>query len=105
MVGSKGRARMWAKTQRLAGWAGLGSRPAETPREWSRRVGEAVAVPGEASRLAAAYEEAKYGRPDLQRIKDDDAVSAYRRLRNALWSRVFRPASATPPANSRRRRR
>lgn len=104
--GLDGRARMWAKTQRLAGWAGLGSRPAETPREWSRRVGEAVAVPGEASRLAAAYEEAKYGRPDLQRIQYDDAVSAYRRLRNALWSRVFRRKQReAAPAGSRRRRR
>ncbi len=104
MGGLEGRARLWAKTQRLAGWAGLGSRPAETPREWSRRVGEAVAVPGEASRLAAAYEEARYGRPEAQRIADDDAASAYRRLRNALWSRVFR-RKHDDPAGARTRRR
>ena len=42
MGGLEGRAQLWAKTQRLAGWTGLGSRPAETPREWSRRMGRAI---------------------------------------------------------------
>jgi len=90
LSGLDGRSRLWAKTQRLAGWAGLGGRPEETPREWSQRVGSAVAREDEARRLAEAYEEARYGRPDLQRIEDEDAESSYRKLRNSLFGRIFR---------------
>lgn len=84
------RAQLWAKTQRLAGWAGLGSRPAETAREWSRRVGSAIDREPEAAGLAEAYEESRYGRPDLQRIDDDTALSAYQKVRGALVSKVLR---------------
>jgi transglutaminase-like putative cysteine protease len=87
------RARLWAKSHRLAGWVGLGGRPEETPREWSRRVGTAVAREDDARRLAEAYEEARYGRPDLQRIEDEDAATAYRELRNTLFGRIFRRKS------------
>ncbi len=90
MGGLEGRPRLWAKAQRLAGWAGLGARPAETPREWSRRVGQAIDLPDDAIQLSDAYEEARYGRPDLQRIDDDVAAGAYERLRNTLLGRVFK---------------
>ena len=88
--GIEGNARLWAKCQRLAGWARLGGRLAETPREWSRRVGEAVAQPDAASNLATAYEETRYGRPDLERADPEETQSAYRRLRNTLVATVFR---------------
>ncbi|MCC7365758.1 MAG: DUF4129 domain-containing protein [Dehalococcoidia bacterium] len=88
--GLQGRARLWAKVHRVAGWAGLGSRPEETPREWSRRVGSAIEREGEAVQLASAYEESRYGRPDLQRMSDDQAEGAYKQLRNSLFGRVFR---------------
>lgn len=97
--GLDGRARLWAKTQRLSGWAGLGSRPAETPREWSRRMGSTVEREDEAILLSNAYEEARYGRPDLQRIEDEDAESSYRSLRGALLAKVMRrkpPEKKTP---------
>ena len=90
------RGRLWAKTQRLGRWARLGPAPAETAREWSRRVGDTIAMPDDAGRLADAYEEARYGRPDLQRIDDAEATSAYRRLRNTLLATILR--RGRPPA-------
>jgi hypothetical protein len=89
MGGLEGRARLWAKVHRLAGWAGLGGSTTETPREWSHRVGESVHVEDEAVRLAQAYEEARYGRPDVQRVDEASAEGAYRRLRNALAAKLF----------------
>ena len=83
------RARLWAKSQRLAGWAKLGPHHAETPREWSRRIGGAISAEDEAKRLAAAFEEARYGRPDLQRIDDSEASGAYLKVRNALAAKIF----------------
>jgi len=83
------RAKLWAKAHRVASWAGLAGRPEETPREWARRVGVAVAKEQEASRLADAYEEAIYGRPDLQRIEDEEAEAAYKEVRNTLFARIF----------------
>jgi transglutaminase-like putative cysteine protease len=88
--GLDSRGRHWAKAHRLAGWARLGGSQAETAREWSNRVGNAVEQPDPASRLADAYEEARYGRPDLQRIEDEEAVTAYKSLRNAIAASVWR---------------
>jgi len=84
------RAQLWAKTQRLSRWAGFNARSNETPREWSRRMGEGVEHPAEATILTDAFEEIRYGRPDLQRIDDEDASSAYTRLRGALLGTIFR---------------
>ena len=85
-----GRARLWAKTQRLAGWAKLGSKPAETPREWSRRMGRTIDREDDAIQLSNAYEESRYGRPDLVRIDDEDAESSYKNLRGALIAKLTR---------------
>ena len=85
-----GRARLWAKTQRLAGWAKLGSKPAETPREWSRRMGRTIDREDDAIQLSNAYEESRYGRPDLVRIDDEDAESSYKNLRGALVAKLTR---------------
>lgn len=89
LAGLDQRARLWAHTQRLAGWAGLGSKPAETPREWSRRLGRAVQREQPAERLSQAYEESRYGRPDRLRVDEAEAVASYRALRGALLSRLL----------------
>jgi hypothetical protein len=91
-----GRARLWAKTQRLAGWAKVGSKPAETPREWSRRLGKTIDREDDALLLSNAYEESRYGRPDLVRIDDADASSSYRSLRGALAAKLVRRKPKTP---------
>ena len=95
-----GRAQLWAKTQRLASWGGLGARPAETPREWSRRMGSAVALEDEAVSLSKAFEESRYGRPDLQRIDEAEALGAYTRLRGALFKFVLNRGRRTKGAPS-----
>ena len=81
---------MGPNTLGWAGGAGLARGPAETAREWSRRVGAAIDREPEAAGLAEAYEESRYGRPDLQRIDDDTALSAYQKVRGALVSKVLR---------------
>ncbi len=90
LAGLEGRARLWAKTQRLASWAGLGAHAAETPREWSRRLGGAIEREDEASRIADAYEESRYGRPDLKRVDDATTGEAYLSVRNRLLAKVLR---------------
>ncbi len=85
-----GRSKLWAKTHRLAGWAKLGSRSAETPREWSRRMGRAIDHETDAIQLSNAYEEARYGRPDLVRIDDEETSTSYRNLRSALFAKLTR---------------
>lgn len=85
-----GRAKLWAKTQRLAGWAKIGARPAETPREWSRRLGKTIDREDDALMLSNAYEESRYGRPDLARIDDEEAETSYRNLRSALAAKLLR---------------
>jgi len=101
MGGLEARARMWAKAQRLAGWTGLGTRPVETPREWSRRVGRAIEREAEAITLTEAYEEARYGRPDRRRVGDEDAEQSYRSLRAALFAKLMRRKQRPPRAKQR----
>ncbi len=103
LSGVNGHARLWAKAQRLATWAGLGSRAAETPREWSRRIGTAVAKPDEAQHLAQAFEESRYGRPDLQRIDEAEAATSYRGLRGALMAAVLRRKPPTAKETAARK--
>ena len=74
--------------ERLAGWAGLRARESESARRWSERLGEALGRPDEAAALGAAFEEARYGPPDLERAGADDTADAYRVLRNALAARL-----------------
>ncbi len=101
MGGLEGRTRMWAKVQRAAGWAGLGARTAETPREWSRRLGGAIDREDDATQLAAAYEEARYGPKDLDRSDEAAVQQSYRSLRNTLLGAVLRRGrnakNVTPP--------
>ena len=96
-----GRAQLWAKIQRLAGWAKLGSKPAETPREWSRRMGRSLDRETAALQLSDAYEEARYGRPDLVRIDDEQVETSYKDLRSALLAKLTR---RKPKSQSRARK-
>lgn len=93
----EGRARLWAKVQRLAGWAHLGARQNETAREWSRRMGSAIEKEPEALQFADAYEESRYGRPDLQRIDDETTQTSYLSLRSTLLSTVLRRGRKPKP--------
>ena len=88
--GLEGRVRLWAKAQRAASWAGLGSSRDETPREWSSRLGSAIGREPDALTLARAYEEARYGRPEASQLDDAEIDSAYKRLRKTLMRVILR---------------
>jgi transglutaminase-like putative cysteine protease len=96
--GLEGTTRLWAKSQRFATWASLPGGPAETPREWSRRVGSAVSDEPSARQLAVAFEESRYGRPDFTRSDPGETQSAYRAMRTRLLKRA---ASRLQPKRER----
>ncbi len=101
--GLRGMPRQWGGVERLAGWAGLRARESESARRWSERLGEALGRPDEAAALGAAFEEARYGPPDLERAGADDTADAYRVLRNALAARLVgrgRRARPEPDGNA-----
>ena len=54
-----------------------------------------------ATDLARAYEETRYGPPDVERLDPVQAEGAYKRLRNSLLARIVR---ARVPARLKRRR-
>ena len=87
--GLSGMPRQWGGIERLAGWAGLRASEAETVRQWGDRLGAALERPAEAATLSTAFEEARYGPPDLDRSDPDQTGEAYRALRNALAARIF----------------
>ena len=98
--GLSGMPRQWGGLERLAGWAGLRAAESETVRQWGERLGSTLDRPEEAAALSAAFEEARYGRPDLERTDADETGAAYRVLRNALAARLFgrRSPRARPDA-------
>ena len=81
---------MWAHAQRVAGWAGIGGKPSETPHEWSHRVGTVLQGSEDAGTLAAAYEESRYGPPGTRHVEEGEVAGAYRRLRTRLFGEVLR---------------
>lgn len=81
---------LWAKTERLARWAGIRPATWETPREFARRLGGTIRRRTAAETLAAAYEEARYGPPDLERTEASAARRAYAAVRSALLKRILR---------------
>jgi hypothetical protein len=76
--------------QRAARLAGIRSRPYETPREFSRRVGFVIDREPEARQLAEAYEEYRYGRPGSPQSDPATAERAYLMLRNKLFGGILR---------------
>ncbi len=92
--GLNGMPRQWGGVERLAGWAGLQPRESETVRQWGTRLGDALERPEEAITLSTAFEEARYGPPDLERTDPEQTGEAYRTLRNSLAARIFGRKSA-----------
>ena len=87
--GLSGMPRQWGGIERLAAWAGLRAEESETVRQWGERLGETLERPDEAAALSTAFEEARYGPPDLERTDVDETGEAYMVLRNALAARIF----------------
>ena len=87
--GLSGMPRQWGGIERLARWAGLQAAESETVRQWGVRLGDALEHPSEATALSTAFEEARYGPPDMERADTEEAGEAYRVLRNALAARIL----------------
>ncbi len=84
--------RLWAKTVRLACWAGLGPRPGETPYEFARRLEKALPGLGDLSVLAQCYCVVRYGRRPAPPQGLDYVRRLWPHLRGALfWQVVRRP--------------
>ena len=94
--GLSGTPRLWAKAQRLGGWAGVEPRGEETAREWSERLSAVTEFPDESRTLANAYQESRYGRPDLVRADPEETESAYVTVRGALIAKIFRRKPRKP---------
>lgn len=80
----------WEKTLRLARWAKLGGRPAETPREFASRVRSTAPEAGAVSYLASQYERARFGQKGLTEDEAERLESSWASARNALLRRVLR---------------
>ena len=87
--GLTGVRRSWAKVQRLGGWTGLEPMEEETASEWSRRLADSIELPAETKALADAYEESRYGRPDLVRADPEETETAYLSLRGRVGREVL----------------
>ena len=72
--GLDGVPRQWASVERLAGWAGFEPGGTESARRWGSRVGESLAREEAADELSAAYEETRYGPPDLERVDAEETA-------------------------------
>lgn len=70
----------WAKVQRLAGWAGLGIEPDDTPLETARSLRADLRYRGDIDSLARAYTRERYGppHPDAEESGDTDPAEAER---------------------------
>mgnify|MGYP001388577656 CR=1 FL=1 len=88
--------RQWAAIERLASWAGFQTPANESARQWGRRVGVELDHETAAVALSEAYEEARYGPPDLERIELNETSVPYQLLRNALLRHIFRLKSQRP---------
>lgn len=80
--------RAWAKTLRLASWAGVPPEPHLTPREYARRLRERFEDVGAVEAIASVYQRARYsGR--APRIEDETrAERAWRAVRLRLLRHV-----------------
>ena len=97
--GLDGVPRQWASVERLAGWAGFEPSGDESARRWGDRVGDNLAQQEAAVALSTAYEETRYGPPDLERVDAEETAGSYRLLRNALFGRVFGRKPGRRPAD------
>lgn len=90
LSGLDARSAMWEKVQRLSRYAGFGSRPQETPHEWSERLGSGIGLEEETRLLGQAFEESQYGRPDLVRTDEEETTRSYVSIRNGLLAVILR---------------
>ncbi len=82
--------RSWKSTQRLAGWAGIRAREAETPVEYAGGLGQTIYEPEAATTLAHLYGRVRFGRKALSEADAQEADQAWRTMRGKLLRKVLR---------------
>jgi len=83
-------AQVLEKTRRLASWAGVGPRPSQTPREFLRRLQEALPEEPDLPALSDAYERVEFGRRPLTCEDEVCLDDLWRRLRPRLLRRILK---------------
>jgi hypothetical protein len=81
--------RAWEQTLRLAGWAGLGPQPHQTPREYARHLGKRLANVEGLDVLAEAYGRSCFGRRQPEEGEAAQLRPIWKRARNRLLARIF----------------
>jgi transglutaminase-like putative cysteine protease len=83
-------AQVWEKTNRLASWVGLGARPNETPREFTRKLSNELPQVEGIDEMGAAYARAQFGRKELTPDESQRVKKVWRDVRGALVARLLR---------------
>ena len=82
--------RLWGQTVRLASWARLRPRPAQTPREYARSLRDEAPEIGDVDQLADAYVRHRYGRKPTDGDERRRLEETWRAVRGRLLRRLFR---------------
>lgn len=89
LAGLDAASRSWAKTVRLASWAGVGPEPHQTAAEYARHVTGRIDGAGPVEIIARAYERARYGGRGLDPDRERRAEEAWRNVRLRLLRRAL----------------
>jgi transglutaminase-like putative cysteine protease len=82
-------AQLFEKTRRLSSWAGVGPRPAQTPREFLGGLRERLSGTPDVSLLVDAYERVEFGRKPLGAGDDAKLDALWKKLRPRLLRRIL----------------
>lgn len=87
-------AKAWEKTIRLASWAKLGPRPAQTPREYARMVSARIPKAAPVKTIADAYTRSRWSRPGAApadaATEEQRVEGAWKAVRLPLLAKLFR---------------
>ncbi len=81
---------VWEKTVRLAGWAGVGPRPGQTPTDFARGLERRLWEVRDVPLLAAAYNRSRFGRKEPDEAEAERLRAMWPHLRGALLGGILR---------------
>ena len=102
-LGSLGpESRLYAKLTRLGWLAGIGRRSAQTPMEYSARIGRAIPEANDgAMRIATSYAALMYGGRQANDDDRDELLASWKEIRLKLVGRMFRRLIPQPSQEAR----
>lgn len=80
---------LWEKTVRLAGWAGLGPAPGQTPSEFARSLDRRLRSVRDIEALAEAYNRSRFGRKETPQPERERLEKVWAHLRALLAGEVI----------------